>query len=170
MGTAHLTTARLSLRPLAGGDEASVLAALSDAAVSRWLTHVPYPYTPTDFADFRSRPISAPGALWVVEEAGRFLGVVGLNEGELGYWFARRAWGLGIATEAARAVVADAFAGGAERLTSGHADANPASGRVLAKLGFEDEGAEILGQGPGAVRQFPGRRVALTRARWERPS
>lgn len=167
MGTPVLTTARLRLRPLAAADEAAVVIRLGDPAVSRWLTHVPHPYTPDDFGDFMARDISNPGALWVVEEDGVLCGIVGLHGGELGYWYGREAWGLGIATEAGRVVVADAFATGAAELTSGHADANPASGRVLAKLGFEDRGPKRLGQDPTAVREFPGRRLALTRARWE---
>jgi RimJ/RimL family protein N-acetyltransferase len=59
------------------------------------------------------------------------------GRGDLGYWFARSAWGKGFATEAARAVVEFAFETlGLDGLSSGHASDNPASGRVLEKIGF----------------------------------
>jgi RimJ/RimL family protein N-acetyltransferase len=57
---------------------------------------------------------------------------------ELGYWFDEAYWGRGFASEAAGAVLK--FARdvlGLKRLKSGHAVDNPASGRVLAKLGFK---------------------------------
>jgi ribosomal-protein-alanine N-acetyltransferase len=64
------------------------------------------------------------------------VGIAG-EEGELGYWFERAAWGSGHATEAACALVAFVFSrAGLSRLRSGHAADNPGSGRVLGKLGF----------------------------------
>ena len=51
------------------------------------------------------------------------------------------AWGRGYATEAGRAVVAIArHALGLKRLNAGHFIDNPASGRVLTKLGFRATG------------------------------
>lgn len=59
------------------------------------------------------------------------------DEGHLGYWLERPAWGHGYALEAARAVVRFAFQEvGLSRLKAGHAIGNPASGRVLTRLGF----------------------------------
>jgi RimJ/RimL family protein N-acetyltransferase len=56
---------------------------------------------------------------------------------ELGYYVARSKWGTGIVTEAARAVVNHALHGlRLGFLTSGYFIDNPASGRVLDKLGF----------------------------------
>ncbi len=60
---------------------------------------------------------------------------------ELGYWVDRPYWGLGYATEAGRAVVEMAFEGlRLESLDAGHYLDNPASARVLAKLGFRPTG------------------------------
>jgi RimJ/RimL family protein N-acetyltransferase len=61
---------------------------------------------------------------------------------ELGYFIARDHWDRGVATEAARAIIKV----GIEsfdflKLTSGYHTDNPASGRVLAKLGFTIVGA-----------------------------
>ena len=59
----------------------------------------------------------------------------------MGYWIGKPYWGMGYATEAARALILYAFA--KERfdyLTVGHFKENPASARVIAKLGFEPSG------------------------------
>jgi RimJ/RimL family protein N-acetyltransferase len=59
------------------------------------------------------------------------------REGTLGYWLDRAAWGCGYAFEAAHAVTRFAFEDvGLTCLKAGHADDNPASGRILTKLGF----------------------------------
>jgi RimJ/RimL family protein N-acetyltransferase len=63
------------------------------------------------------------------------------GERELGYWLARPYWGLGFATEAGRAMVDIArHSLRLKKLCSGHFLDNPASGRVLAKLGFRPGG------------------------------
>ena len=59
---------------------------------------------------------------------------------ELGYWVARDHWGRGYATEAGRAALEVARALGHRRIDAGHYLDNPASGRVLRKLGFRDTG------------------------------
>ena len=64
---------------------------------------------------------------------------------ELGFWLGRPWWGRGYATEAARAVVQHGFAN--PRLpgfSSAHFIDNPASQRVLAKLGFETVGRGMI--------------------------
>jgi len=59
---------------------------------------------------------------------------------ELGYWLARPFWGRGIATEACTALIEIARSLGLPRLEGAHFVDNPASGRVLEKLGFEPTG------------------------------
>jgi RimJ/RimL family protein N-acetyltransferase len=62
----------------------------------------------------------------------------------MGYWMGKPYWGFGYATEAARALVLYIFAQEAfDYLTIGHFRENPASARVIAKLGFEPAG-EVL--------------------------
>jgi [ribosomal protein S5]-alanine N-acetyltransferase len=62
---------------------------------------------------------------------------IGEREGTLGYWLDRAAWGHGYAFEAARAVTQFAVEEvGLVKLKAGHAHDNPASGRILTKLGF----------------------------------
>jgi RimJ/RimL family protein N-acetyltransferase len=62
---------------------------------------------------------------------------IGGREGTLGYWFDRTVWGHGYAFEAAHAVTRFAVEdAGLVKLKAGHAHDNPASGRILTKLGF----------------------------------
>jgi RimJ/RimL family protein N-acetyltransferase len=72
------------------------------------------------------------------------IGGIGLSPGpdgaELGYWLAR-ALGRGLAGEAARAMLHLARQLGHNRLVAHHFLDNPASGRVLARLGFRPTGA-----------------------------
>jgi RimJ/RimL family protein N-acetyltransferase len=58
----------------------------------------------------------------------------------MGYWIARAHWGRGFATEACRALVDIARTLGLSSLEGSHFIDNPASGRVLDKLGFEAVG------------------------------
>ncbi|MFL6802044.1 MAG: GNAT family N-acetyltransferase, partial [Sphingomicrobium sp.] len=57
-----------------------------------------------------------------------------------GYWIARHAWGRGYATEACTALIAIARTLALPCLEGSHFLDNPASGRVLEKLGFEPLG------------------------------
>ena len=79
---------------------------------------------------------------YAVQLDGRMIGLVDIDgidqeDGHLGYWLERSAWGRGYGLEAARAVVHFAFqVVRLSRLRAAHALDNPASGRVLTKLGF----------------------------------
>lgn len=85
---------------------------------------------------------------------GTFVGRAGISfwdqngEFELGYTFARAAWGRGLATEAARAVVERFFATTNEARLHGFTDAeNLGSRRVLENVGMVFQGEEDLGFG-----------------------
>jgi RimJ/RimL family protein N-acetyltransferase len=58
----------------------------------------------------------------------------------MGYWIARPFWGRGFASEACTALIDIARALGLPRLEASHFIDNPASARVLDKLGFESLG------------------------------
>jgi RimJ/RimL family protein N-acetyltransferase len=63
---------------------------------------------------------------------------------ETGFHLRPAFWGQGYASEMARAVITYAFTqAGAAALFAGHHPENHASGRVLAKLGFQPDGAEF---------------------------
>jgi RimJ/RimL family protein N-acetyltransferase len=72
-------------------------------------------------------------------------------EPEIGWWLARRHWGRGLATEAARIALRDAFERvGLDRIISIARPANIASTRIMEKLGlkreceFEKEGVQLV--------------------------
>lgn len=135
---AHLTTDRLVLSPLAAEDESACIAALSDFDLVRWLAPVPWPYRAGDFRAFLTDPV--PAAKWAITRDGAFLGMIGLDH-QFGYWLDRAAWGQGLATEAARAVLAAHFSDpAAAPVHAGYFEGNARSARVLTKLGFREIG------------------------------
>src|SRR5690606_35042159 len=82
----------------------------------------------------------------IVSQGGR-VGLCGYmpdgNSAEIGYWVGKPWWGRGFATEAAGALIDYCFNEvGFERITCGHFVDNPASARVIAKLGFRFTGWE----------------------------
>lgn len=143
-----IRTSRLLLRPPWPEDAAAITAGISDWDVVRMLAHAPHPYTQADAMDFITRVSDGdPHPVFVIlgreGDDAPLVGGIGLHRDEaagayeLGYWLARSAWGRGYATEAARAVLELAFEGlRLPRVIAGHYLDNPASGRVLEKLGF----------------------------------
>jgi len=146
-------TERLLLRPGWGEDAPALFDAICDARVVRNLAQAPWPYTPEHAEAFlaRERGPTETSLLIFLRTAGapRLVGGIGVQrlpsgEDELGYWIARPFWGQGIASEAGRAVIANArYSLRLGRLVSAHFIDNPASGRVLAKLGFRPVGATM---------------------------
>jgi RimJ/RimL family protein N-acetyltransferase len=83
----------------------------------------------------------------VEREDGLLVGAVGLglqrehDRAELGYWIGVPYWNRGYATEAASAVLRYAFETlGLHRVFAFHYTTNPASGRVLQRVGMTHEG------------------------------
>ncbi len=146
---------RLFLRPAFPEDCGAILAGIGEESIVKNLVRAPWPYTLDDARAFAAVPqdmrlphflVTLPGT-GVIGSAG-----LGLYEGEpeLGYWIAKDHWGRGFATEAADAVLKIARALGHGRVVAGHFADNPASGKVLRKLGFIPTGR-------------PGRRFSLAR-------
>lgn len=141
-------TERLLLRPSWAEDAAELHGAIADERIVRNLARAPWPYALSDAEEFVSTEASIlyPSFLLTqrTDGAPRIIGGCGLHEQdghvELGYWIARDHWGLGYATEAARALVEIARAIGHRQLRARHFVDNPASGRVLRKAGFTPSG------------------------------
>ncbi|WP_126172384.1 GNAT family N-acetyltransferase [Altericroceibacterium xinjiangense] len=137
-------TTRLFLRPAFPDDWQQIHRGLGDKRVARMLANVPWPYRQDDAracASRTSRPHEPRFLITLPDETGApVIGEITLQkqaEGiELGFWIAQDRWGQGYATEAGRAVIDLARVIGHKRIVSGHFLDNPASGRVLAKLGF----------------------------------
>lgn len=82
-----------------------------------------------------------------LKATGELIGAIGLKivpehaRAELGYWIGVPFWGQGYGTEAARLLVDYAFKSmGLHRVSAHHFARNPASGRILAKVGMRPEG------------------------------
>lgn len=139
---------RLFLRPAFPEDWQAILTAISDEGVVRNLARAPWPYGEREAQDFAALPQDPrlPHFLVTLPGAG-VIGSAGLGEHngqpEIGYWIARTYWGHGFATEAAQAVLRIAQTLGHRQLAAGHFADNPASGRVLRKIGFEPTGRII---------------------------
>jgi RimJ/RimL family protein N-acetyltransferase len=139
-----LATPRLKLRPLAFEDAPRIAMFASDAAVARMTARLPHPYSEQDARAFIASAAAAHS--WAVVHANGVIGVVGLDDRgaaglELGYWLGKPFWGRGIVTEAAGAVIiASLRACSTRAVTACHFEDNPASGRVLEKLGFQATG------------------------------
>jgi RimJ/RimL family protein N-acetyltransferase len=136
---------RLFLRPAFPEDCGAILAGIGEEAIVRNLARAPWPYSLEDARSFAALPqdkrlphflVTLPG-VGVIGSAG-----MGEHEGEpeLGYWIARQHWGRGYATEAAGAVLHVARMLGHRRVVAGHFVDNPASGKVLRKIGFVPTG------------------------------
>ncbi len=141
---------RLFLRPAFHEDWAAIHAYLGgDVEIARNLARAPWPYGADAARAFADMPqnlrlphfvVTLPG-IGVVGSAGMGERAAELGGGpEIGYWIARDYWGHGFATEAAGAVLKIARTLGHRRVSAGHFIDNPASGRVLRKLGFAPTG------------------------------
>ncbi|WP_181814691.1 GNAT family N-acetyltransferase [Sphingomonas aracearum] len=144
-------TPRLTLRPGWPEDAPALARAIAHEAVIEKLARAPWPYALGDAEAFLALPRGAaePRFLVLSHEAdypaivgGIAIDRTGDGGAEFGYWFAPQAWGRGYATEAGRIVIDMArHALGLRRLDACHHLDNPASGRVLTKLGFRPTGA-----------------------------
>ena len=135
-----LTTELLKLRPFTAGDAGDFLGLASHWDVARMTSDIPHPLT---LHDARQWLLPAPDeARFALMENDVLIGGAGyfLQPGgavELGFWLGRAYWGRGLATEAVKAVVGYGLQlDCTPAFTSSHFTDNPASGRVLVKLGF----------------------------------
>ena len=142
-------TTRLLLRPGWAEDAPALAAAIADEAIVRNLATAPWPYGLKEAEAFLATPRdpALPSFLIFARTPGapELIGACGLGRRpsgavELGYWIARAHWGNGFATEAANQLIGIARTLGLARLEASHFLDNPASARVLEKLGFVGTG------------------------------
>ena len=151
-----LTTKRLTLRPFVLDDAWDVERLAGMREIADTTLNIPHPY-PVGAA---TRWIETHAPAWaagtgvtyaIVETStGKLAGVVSLMQihrehrrAELGYWIAVDHWNNGFATEASASILDFAFQTlGLHRIESTHFVRNPASGKVMQKLGMQQEGIE----------------------------
>jgi ribosomal-protein-alanine N-acetyltransferase len=152
-GQPTLQTERLVLRPFEIADAPTVRGLASAFAIADTTLAIPHPY-PDGVAEqwiATHEPGFAAGTLATyaitTRSGGLLVGAIGLvvepshSRGELGYWIGVPFWKQGYATEAGRAILTFGFeVMRLHRIQAHYLIRNPASGRVLEKLGMRQEG------------------------------
>ena len=151
-------TPRLLLRPGWIEDAPALATAIGEEAIVRNLATAPYPYGIDDARSFLALAEDArlPRLLAFARTRGvpRLIGGCGLHRDgqgdvELGYWIGRAHWGLGYATEAARAMLEFAFGVVKARWVTAVTDRRNIPSVALAKrLGFVEVQAPHAGATP----------------------
>ncbi len=148
-----LLTERLVLRSLTLQDAPDVQRLAGDRDIALMTVAIPHPYEDgmaeawlRDSSEKFERDAALNFAITRRADK-KLIGAIGLElepehqRGELGYWIGKPYWNLGYATEAAQAVVAYSFEVlKLNRIYAFHFTRNPASGRVLEKIGMRYEG------------------------------
>ena len=154
-GQPTLTTQRLILRPFIDDDAFDVERLAGMREIADTTLNIPHPYPHGGAAAW----INAHRPAWeeggnatfaiIAKESGTLAGAISLmikpehRRAELGYWIARDHWSHGYATEASQAILEFGFEVlGLHRIEARHFIRNPASGRVMLKLGMQPEGVE----------------------------
>lgn len=155
LGQPTLTTALLTLRPFALSDAADVQRLAGDRSVADTTLRIPHPYL--DGAAEEWIATHAPGFeagtladfAITLRSSGELVGSIGLiiersaDRAELGYWIGAESRNLGYCTEAGHAVIDYGFRSlDLNKITAHHFKRNPASGRVMQKLGMQLEGQQ----------------------------
>ncbi|NJM05891.1 GNAT family N-acetyltransferase [Candidatus Gracilibacteria bacterium] len=147
-----LYTERLVLRGFRLADAPLIAEMVALREVAEGTLNIPHPYLPEmaeqwvaghptaakddvyNFAITRVSDGLLIGSI-VISVAPRF------QRAEIGYWLGLTYWNQGYTTEAARAVLHWGFTQlGLHKMCASHFPANPASGRVMQKLGMQYEG------------------------------
>lgn len=158
-----LETERLVLDAWQSSDWTAFRPIATDVEVMRYITGG-IPWTDEQiqsFVDRQVRQYSERGyCRWklVAKPAGEMIGFCGAGvwrdaeDPEIGWWLARGYWGRGLATEAARAALRDAFERARlPRIISVARPENKASIRIMEKLGLKLE-YEFVSDGVSLVR------------------
>lgn len=148
-----LTCERLILRPflLSDGKRVQELAGAKEVAATT--LNIPHPYqdgmAETWIRDhekhFQQDQVFTLAIC--LKESNELIGAISLvlfrhdSKGSLGYWIGTDYWNNGYCTEAAKAIMKYGFEQlGLNRVYSTHLSHNPASGKVMQKLGMKQEG------------------------------
>ena len=150
-----LTTARLTLRPFVAVDAFDVERLAGRREIADTTLNIPHPYPHGGAAEW----IRLHGPAWIDGTSVTFaivgnkttalVGAISLmikrehQRAELGYWIALDCWNRGYATEASEKLIDFGFdVLRLHRIEARHFLRNPASGRVMQKVGMKEEGVE----------------------------
>lgn len=149
----RLTTDRLVLRSLEMNDAPTIQELAGAYPVAAHIVNIPHPYPYGAAEEWISGQEEyfekGEGVNFAIvhKRQGNLIGVIGLHIkkqhhlGELGYWIGEPYWNQGYCTEAAREVFRYGFKElDLNRIQARHMTKNPASGRVMEKIGMQREG------------------------------
>ena len=148
-----LQSKRLLLRPFQLSDATDVQRLAGEKEVAATTLNIPHPYLDgmaeswiATHADQFEENNAVTLAILLKEDA-ILVGAIGLtnvapnHQAEMGYWIGKPYWNHGFCTEAAARLIRYAFDDmGLIRIHAHHLHRNPASGRVMRKLGMQHEG------------------------------
>jgi len=172
----RITSLPVLLRPLTAADASRVRELAGDVEVARMTALIPHPYPPdtaaTWIATHEQERAAGVAYIYAITRAedGVLVGSIEWRAApnappSLGYWIGRAYWGHGLATAAARSIIAMAFSRlDHDALSAVHLARNPASGRVLEKCGMSLTGRERRPHRGGPDEDFCV--WSITRERW----
>lgn len=149
-----IETERLILRPFELTDAKDIQSLAGDKAIASTTLNIPHPYgdgmaeewlgkhqelfdtgQAVHFAITTKSDAKLVGGISLMDISERH------SHAEMGYWIGNPYWNQGFCTEACRAVLRYGFETlGLNRIFARHFTRNPASGRVMKKLGMKHEG------------------------------
>jgi ribosomal-protein-alanine N-acetyltransferase len=148
-----LHTERLILRPFSLEDAHDVQRLAGERVIAATTLSIPHPYEDGMAEEWISthapRFESGDSVVFAItlRDGGALIGAIGLelrkdhNRAELGYWVGVPYWNQGYCTEAARAALRYGFEElHLNRIVATYLSENPASGRVMQKIGMLHEG------------------------------
>ena len=149
-----LETLRLQLRPLELSDTLEIQKAAGIREIADTMISLPHPYPVGEAERYISQKQhereAGSSVTFIIEEKVEkgFCGLIEVrdidnehSQGELSFWLAKKAWGHGYMSEVVQVIVRYGFEVlSLNRLYAYHMLRNPATGRVLEKNGFKQEG------------------------------
>ena len=148
-----LETERLRLRFFQREDAPEVERLAGVFEIADTTLNIPYPYPEgggVEWIDTHPETFDKDGSAHfaiTLKDTGALVGAIGLmqkpphNHAEMGYWVGVPYWNRGFCTEAAQEVLRYGFETlGLHRIYAVHFSRNPASGRVMQKIGMQHEG------------------------------
>ena len=148
-----IETPRLILRPFGLSDAPAVRRLAGERDIADTTLNVPHPYEDkmaeswieTHEPGYETDSLATFAI--ILHDTTDLVGAIGLtidrpfNKAELGYWIGKPFWNQGYATEAAKAVIGFGFGElRLNRIGARHLTRNPSSGRVMEKIGMQQEG------------------------------
>jgi [ribosomal protein S5]-alanine N-acetyltransferase len=148
-----ITLERIILRPFTEADAPTVQILAGDRYVAETTLYIPHPYEDGEAEKWISthqRDYQSKGAITLAiadKEEKHLMGAISLGinrtyeHGEIAYWVGKPFSGKGYCTEAAKGLIRYGFEQeNLNRVYARYMDNNPASGKVMKKIGMQYEG------------------------------